>query len=71
MSTTDKLVSMVNQIATNLATEDDPVASTLEHIQLFWDPRMKSLITELGVSGLSPVGEQVVKRLSESMAPIR
>jgi formate dehydrogenase subunit delta len=69
MSTTDKLVLMVNQIATNLATEDDPVAATLEHIQLFWDPRMKSLITKPDISGLSPVGEEVIIRLSEGINP--
>jgi formate dehydrogenase subunit delta len=69
MSTIDKLVLMVNQIAMNLATEADPVAATLEHINLFWDPRMKSLITKAAVTGLSPAGEQVVKQLSESMTP--
>ena len=54
MSSTDKLVSMANQIAANLMHEPDPAAATAEHIRLYWDPRMKHLLAEHGAQGLSP-----------------
>ena len=57
---------MVNQIATNLATDNDPVAATAEHILLFWDPRMKKMILEHGSSGLSPVAAAAIDRLRET-----
>ena len=56
---------MANQIATNLATEDDPVAATANHIQLFWDPRMKKLILENG-DGLSLIAAAAINRLAET-----
>jgi len=51
----DKLVTMANQIATNLAHEPDPAAATAKHIRLFWDPRMKRMLREHGTEGLSAV----------------
>ena len=60
MTTIDNLVRMANQIATNLAHEDNPAAATAEHIQLFWDPRMKKLIFEHGDQGLSPVAAAAI-----------
>jgi formate dehydrogenase subunit delta len=62
---TERLVYMANQIAANLATDDDPVAATANHIQLFWDPRMKKLIRENG-DGLSPVATAAIRRLAET-----
>jgi formate dehydrogenase subunit delta len=56
---------MANQIAANLVTEDDPVAATANHIQLFWDPRMKKLILENG-DGLSPIAASAIDRLAET-----
>ncbi len=53
MSTVDNLVRMINQIATNLAYEPDPVAAVADHIDLFWDPRMKRLICGYSGAGLS------------------
>ncbi len=53
MTTTDKLIMMANQIAANLAHEPDPAAATAQHIRLYWDPRMKQLLTEHGAEGLT------------------
>ncbi|MEP7348705.1 MAG: formate dehydrogenase subunit delta [Sphingorhabdus sp.] len=55
MNSQQKLVMMANQIAANLATEPDPVAATAEHIRLYWDPRMKMLLSKHGQEDLSPV----------------
>jgi formate dehydrogenase subunit delta len=66
MNTTERLVYMANQIATNLATDDDPVAAIADHIQLFWDPRMKRMIFENGSAGLSPAAAAAIGRLAET-----
>lgn len=65
MNTVERLVYMANQIATNLATDDDPVAAIAQHIQLFWDPRMKKMILENGSHGLSPTAAAAISRLVE------
>jgi formate dehydrogenase subunit delta len=54
MTTDEKLVMMVNQIAANLMHEVDPVAATAHHIRLYWDPRMKAQIKAHGGEGLTP-----------------
>lgn len=66
MNSVERLIYMANQIATNLATDDDPVSAVANHIQLFWDPRMKRLIMENDKSGLSPVAAAAINRLSET-----
>jgi formate dehydrogenase subunit delta len=66
MNTTERLIYMANQIATNLATDDDPVAAIAGHIQLFWDPRMKRMIFENGSAGLSPAAAAAIGRLAET-----
>jgi formate dehydrogenase subunit delta len=66
MNTNERLVHMVNQIATNLATDDDPVAAITEHIRLFWDPRMKRLILDNDRAGLSPNAAAAINRLAET-----
>ena len=66
MNSAERLVHMVNQIATNLATDDDPVAAVANHIQLFWDPRMKRLIQENDRSELSLVAAAAICRLAET-----
>jgi formate dehydrogenase subunit delta len=53
MKTQTKLVSMINHIAANLATDADPVGATADHIRTFWDPRMKALLREHGTDGLN------------------
>ena len=63
MKTHDRLIHMANQIATNVATEADPVAVIANHIQLFWDPRMKAMIAAGDMSGLSSTARQAVERL--------
>jgi formate dehydrogenase subunit delta len=65
MTSAERLVYMANQIATNLATDDDPVAAVADHIQLFWDPRMKRLIQENDKAGLSEVAAAAIGRLAE------
>ncbi len=60
MSTIDRLVMMANQIAANLATDDNPVAATAEHIRLFWDPRMKQLISVYDGTALSATAAAAV-----------
>jgi formate dehydrogenase subunit delta len=57
---------MANQIAANLATDNDPVEATAEHITLFWDPRMKTMILEHGSFGLSPAAAAAINRLRET-----
>lgn len=53
---------MANQIAANLATEDDPVAATANHIRLYWDPHMRGSIRE-HKSGLSTIALAAINRL--------
>ena len=66
MNSAERLVYMANQIATNLATDDDPVAAVANHIQLFWDPRMKRLIQENDKAGLSMVAAEAIGQLAET-----
>ncbi len=64
-STVERLVHMANQIAANLQTEDDAVQATADHIQSFWDPRMKRLILEHGGDGLSVTAALAIARLGQ------
>jgi formate dehydrogenase subunit delta len=66
MNTVERLVYMANQIATNLATDSNPVAAIAHHIDLFWDPRMKSLIFKNGSNGLSPAAAAAIQKLVEA-----
>lgn len=63
MKTIDRLVMMANQIAANLATDDNPVAATAEHIRLFWDPRMKKLISVYNGAELSATAAAAIAGL--------
>ncbi|PJG46340.1 formate dehydrogenase [Sphingobium sp. LB126] len=49
MSTEDRLIYMVNQIARNVAAlgEEAAVTTTADHIRDFWDPAMKQHILAL------------------------
>lgn len=62
----DHLIRMANQIAANLTHEADPAAATAEHIQLFWDPRMKRMIFDHDGSGLSPEAAKAIAALKAS-----
>lgn len=66
MNTVERLVYMANQIAVNLATDDDPVTAIANHIDLFWDPRMKKLIREYEGNGLSLDAAAAINRLTET-----
>ena len=68
MNSAQRLVHMANQIATNLATEPDPVGATAEHIILFWDPRMKRMILEHGREDLSPTAAAAIAQLAKTNA---
>ena len=55
----DKLVYMANQIAAFFESqpEDEAVAGIANHINKFWDPRMRGRFLELiaaGATGLKP-----------------
>ncbi len=65
MTTGDKIAKMANQIAANLMQQNDPVAATVEHMQLFWDPRMKAQLKALTGEGLGPVAAEAAKRLAD------
>lgn len=66
MNSAERLIYMANQIALNLATDHDPVAAVANHIQLFWDPRMKKLILDNDKTGLSSVAAAAISRLAET-----
>ncbi len=60
-----KLVYMANQIARNFAVlgEEQAVAATLDHIEKFWDARMKAQLLEHGGEGLSPIATRALENL--------
>lgn len=64
MSTEEKLVAMVNQIAANRMHEPDPAAATAEHIRLYWDPRMTRMIRDYTGGALSPVASAAIVLLA-------
>jgi formate dehydrogenase subunit delta len=57
---------MANQIAANLMQSPDPVAATAEHINLFWDPRMKHQIIANKPQGLSATAAAAIKSLTQA-----
>jgi len=69
LSGTDKLVYMANQIGKAFARQggEKAIAATLDHIEKFWDPRMRAQILEhlaaSGGRGLEPVALEAVRRL--------
>ena len=65
----DKLVYMANQIGKFFASQghDGAVAGTADHIQKFWDPRMRTQIfrhLEAGGAGLDPNVREAIERLA-------
>jgi formate dehydrogenase subunit delta len=67
----DKLVYMANQIGKFFTSQghDHAVAGTLDHIQKFWDPRMREAIVahlESGGGGLDPSVRQAVEQLKDA-----
>ena len=64
----DKLVYMANQIGKFFASQGAGKAPTAiaEHLQKFWDPRMRTAIVahlEAGGAGLDPCVREAVERL--------
>jgi formate dehydrogenase subunit delta len=71
----DRLVYMANQIAKGfrLKSEDRAVADTLDHIQKFWEPRMRrEFLAHVDASGgveLRPLVLDAVRAHRERLAP--
>ncbi|MCB2080250.1 MAG: formate dehydrogenase subunit delta [Novosphingobium sp.] len=61
----ERLRYKADQIARNFAALGDEaaIASTAEHIRLFWDPRMKAQLLADDRSALSPVVAAALDRL--------
>ena len=62
------MVHMANQIALFFASypKEEAVAGVADHLQKFWEPRMRKQITEYvehGGSGLHELAFEAVKRL--------
>ncbi len=64
----DKLVYMANQIAKFFESQgqEQAVAGTADHIQKFWDPRMRAEIfahLQAGGAGLDPIVRAALESL--------
>jgi formate dehydrogenase subunit delta len=73
MSSADKLVMMANQIGRFFVPQGgaDPVAGITDHLQKFWEPRMRKAIAAhlaAGGAGLDPAVREAVGRLKEAEA---
>jgi formate dehydrogenase subunit delta len=68
MNSVERLIHMANQIATNFAIDGEAAAAaeTANHIRLYWDPRMKRLITEHRGEGLSPIAAAAIAALANA-----
>lgn len=71
MSSPDKLVMMANQIGKFFAPQRgaDPVEAIADHLQKFWDPRMRAEIVAhvaAGGAGLDAPVREAVGRLKEA-----
>ncbi len=66
----NKLVMMLNQIAAfhRRKPADAAVAEIMQHIQKYWEPRMRvgimARLTEAGGAGLSPTARAAVEALA-------
>lgn len=62
---------MANQIALNLATmgHDQAVLATADHIDKFWDPRMKKAIFADDLTALSPIARAAIEHLATGAHP--
>ena len=72
--TPDRLVYMANQIATAFRHQgpEKAAAATCDHLQRFWDPRMRRLIVEHlvgGGEGLGDIARRAVERLAADLRP--
>ncbi|MCB2065210.1 MAG: formate dehydrogenase subunit delta [Erythrobacter sp.] len=62
---------MANQIARNFVAigHDKAVLATADHIESFWDPRMKDMIFNADPSALDPIAAEAVAHLYEKGHP--
>lgn len=70
--TLDRLIYMANQIARNLATQANVEAMIADHIEKFWDPRMKAMIFDhvsAGGAGLDAISHAAITRLMQKGPP--
>ena len=67
----EKVWRYANQIAKNFVAigHDRAVLATADHIESFWDPRMKEAIFASDRSGLDPIAAEAVAHLSEKGHP--
>ena len=70
-STIDTLRRMANDIARNLASmgEEKAVLATADHIDHFWDPRMKAAIFADDLAALSPIARGAIEHLAAGKHP--
>ena len=74
-STEEKLVRMANQIGTFFMSKphDEGVAGTAEHINKFWEPRMRRQFFEIvdaGGEGLLPIVMEATAKIRRPTEPI-
>jgi formate dehydrogenase subunit delta len=62
----ERLIYMANQIARNFAAqgEDEAAAATADHIDKFWDPRMRKQLLDHGEVGLCPIAARAMAALN-------
>ena len=65
----DRLVKMINQISLNMrsnGSEDLVVSQISEHLEKFWSPAMKDLVSEQEDNnvGLTPISQKAVIQLA-------
>ena len=62
---------MANDIARNFAamSHDKAVLATADHIDKFWDPRMKRAIFADGGTDLSPIAREAIEHLAGGAHP--
>lgn len=66
-----RLVRYANQIARNFAAlgHDKAVLATADHIESFWEPRMKQAIFTGDRSGLEPIAAEAIEYLLKNGHP--
>ena len=74
--TLDKLVYMANQIGKFFVSQgqEHAAAGTADHIQKFWDPRMRAIIfahLAAGGAGLDPVARAALELLAGAKTEAR
>lgn len=65
------LIRFANQIAKNFVAigHDKAVLATADHIESFWDPRMKNAIFTGDRTGLDPIAAEAIAHLAEQGKP--